>query len=299
VHDGRPWGLNGPEFLELYAAVLLGLVALCFAVWSLPRLGRAGGREHRAEIGPYELAFLNGGANRVADTALAGLMEASTLRVSRTHEGSVHTTDGAAADEFQELVVDHHLRSGTEIVGMLRGARRAVRRSGRCEPIERRLRERGLIVSAAARGLVAALVALFPLLAAIGVVRAVHGAALGYPIGFLIVEIALTAVAWRFLAWLLAHPQLTAAGQAARHVDLTPVGDLVTDGPRSSRPEFGRASGRAATRVASGGIGNYPDKFIREQLRPTRTTTGAAGFGGGSSGGCGGGGGGGCGGGGA
>lgn len=300
---GRPWGLSGPEFLELYGLALVGLVVLCVVVWLLPRLGRAGrdrANQDHAEVGPYELALLNGGTGRVADAALAGLLEARKVRINRMRHVSVHTTEEKGpADEFQQVVVDH-LRGRTTMVGMLRGVRRALRRSGLCEPLERGLRERGLIVSAGARRLVFGLLALFPLLGVIGVVRAVHGAALGYPVGFLLVELVVTLVTWGLLARLLAHPQRTAAGEAARHVDLTPSEDLETAGPSSARPQLGRPSGRAATRVASRGFGEYPDKRLAGLLRPTRSGGGAgAGFGGSSGGGCGGGGGGGCGGGGA
>lgn len=298
---GRPWGLSGPEFLELYGFALVGLVGLCVAVWLVPRLGRAGGGH--VEVGPYELAFLNGGPTRVADTALAGLLEARKVRINRLRQVSVHTTEQKGPeDEFQQLVVDH-LHGRITIVGMLRGGRRAMRRSGLCDPVERGLRERGLIVSAGARRLVFGLLALFPLLGVIGVVRAVHGAALGYPIGFLVVELVVTLVAWGLLARLLSHPQCTAAGRSARNSDLAPSEDLATAGPSEpARPRPGTPSGRAATRVARSGLRDYPNKRLAELLRSTRSggRTGAAGggFGGSSGGGCGGGGGG-CGGGGA
>jgi uncharacterized protein (TIGR04222 family) len=286
MRNGRPWGLSGPEFLELYGFALVAVVVLCGIVWLMPRPGRAHGRDS-AEVGLYEQAFLNGGATRVADTALAGLLAARTVRINRMRQVSVHPREKKPPqDEFQELLLNG-LKGRTRLFGMLRAVRSTIRRSGLCEPLERGLRERGLIVSAGVRRLAFGLLALFPLLLAAGVVRAVNGAYLGYPVAFLIMELIVTLIAWRLCSRLLAHPLRTAAGEAVRRRDLTPPGDA------------GKDRSRAAARVARKGLQDYPDTRIANLLHPPKSSGGAGG-GGGFGGGHGGGGhgGGGCGGGG-
>lgn len=274
MRNGRPWGLSGPEFLELYGSALAAVIVLCGIVWLIPRLGRARGRDS-AEMGLYEQAFLNGGARRVADTALAGLLAARTVRINRQRQVSVNPGEKKPPqDEFQELLLND-LQGRDRLFGMLRIVRSAVRRSGLCEPLERGLRERGLIASTGLRWLAFGLLGLFPLLIAVGVVRAVHGAHLGYPVAFLNVELVATLIAWLLCSRLLAHPLRTAAGEAVRHRDLTPSGDLAAGTDRS----------RAARRVARNGLQDYPDTRIANLLQPPKSSGGAGGAGGGFGGG--------------
>ena len=276
MRNGRPWGLSGPEFLKLYGVALVAVVVLCGIVWLVLRFGRARGGDS-AEVGLYEQAFLNGGASRVADTALAGLLAVRTVRINRMRQVSVHPREkNPPADEFQELLLND-LQGRTRLYGLLRIARSAVRSSGLCEPVERGLRERGLIVSAGARWLAFGLLVRFPLLIAVGVVRTVNGLLLGYPVAFLIMELIVTVIAWRLFSRLLAHPQRTAAGAAVQHSAMT---------------------GTAASRVARNGLRDYPDARIANLLHPPKSSGGAGGAGVGAGGGGHGGGGGGCGGGG-
>lgn len=297
MHDhGRPWGLNGPEFLVIYA---VALAAVCCVVAVVRK--RVCNRELRSgdnvNLSIYERAYLTGGAARVADTALAGLVEARAVRVDRNRR--ITATGPKGEDGFQALVLEH-IGNGTKVPAL----RRRFRDSGRCGPIADGLCERRLLVPAEGRRAVRAVLGLYPLLMVIGGVRAITGAAQHFPIGLLVWEVIISVFAWRVAAGSCEEPLVTKAGRAARsRGPLTPT----------SRPEHRRARTTpraaeaarpetppedAASRVAGGGFRSYPDTQLARLLEPPKRSSGGGGAVGGAGGGCGGGGGG-CGGGGA
>lgn len=297
---GRPWGLSGPEFLELYAALL---VIWCVVVVVV----RAGvlGRDvegEPADPGLYERAYLNGGPDRVAETALAGLVESGAVRVDRSRR--LHSTGGSAADPFQRAVLD-----AIGETAKVSRVRKGFHRHEACAELVRRLRESGLLVPAQVRAGMTALLAGFPVLLLVNFVRAVNGARLGFPIGGLVVEALVTLVVWSIAATHCGHPLPTPAGRAARRapgeiVEERRIGyggshrrDRKPGTEKSTLVRSWRLHASAAERVAVEGLDGYPDLTIRELLRPPRSSGGAAGAGG-AAGGGGGGGGGGCGGGG-
>ena len=185
---GQPWGLDGPEFLALYAVVF---VVWC-AVVVLVRAEVRGFAPRTSSYAPdlYERAFLHGGRDRVVDTALAGLIEDGSVRVTRSRK--LHRTRDDGADDAQRAVLS---LLGRESV--LAALRRAFRRSGYCDPMRRRLVEEGLLVTSGVHTALRVLVWGFPLLALVAVVRGVNGILLGYPVGYLILEFAATLIAWR------------------------------------------------------------------------------------------------------
>jgi uncharacterized protein (TIGR04222 family) len=99
----------------LVAVVFVGLVALTRAAvtgtgW-LPETGttrwtREGAARTLADLGPYELAYLRGGAGHAVDTAFAVLHSAGVVRVSRA--GQLSVVEGAAApvDPVERTVYD-------------------------------------------------------------------------------------------------------------------------------------------------------------------------------------------------
>lgn len=291
-----PWGLSGPAFVVLYG---FALVLVCCAV----AVARAAARrpdfrdDTPVELGRYERAFLNGGAHRVADTAVAGLLAAGKLRISRQRR-IAFVGPGEPEDEFQRLV-RHHLDSHhldgyhPDSSATVRDVRRAVRQSGACEPLVRSLRERQLLVPARVRRRVLGVTALFPLLMLVGVVRAVNGEVLGRPIGNLLVELLITGTAWWIAATACQQPLVTRFGAAVQPGDPVPEQSW-TDQPRRFRPfrHHGQASLEAqpleaASAVAVGGLAAYPDSTIAKLVDPGGSG-GGGGVAGGGGGGCGG-----------
>jgi uncharacterized protein (TIGR04222 family) len=296
MRDGRPWGLNGPEFLPVYAvalAVVCGVVVFARGV----ARGREFRNDEHVELTACERAYLNGGADRVADTALAGLIESWGVRISSRRDLAV-IKPRKARDEHQKFVVDQIDNAGASTVARVR---RAVRRKGSCAPLVRSLRERGLIASARMERVVRAARALIPALVAIGVVRAVNGIAQGYPVGFLVMELFATGLVWSWFQQSCRPPLLTWRGEAVRLGDPVPEDREDERGQHRRYRKFDRrdadsAKQNAAAEVAVGGLRRYPDAATARLLAPPRSSgggTGAGGFaggGGGGGGGCGGGG---------
>lgn len=138
MRDGRPWGLNGPEFLLLYAVVLAVVCGVLVFVRGVAR-GREFRNDDRVELTTYERAYLNGGANRVADAALAGLIESWCVRISSRRDLAV-IKPRKARDEYQKFVADQIDNAGANTVVRVR---RAMRRNDDCASLVRSLRERG------------------------------------------------------------------------------------------------------------------------------------------------------------
>ncbi|WP_263251305.1 TIGR04222 domain-containing membrane protein [Saccharopolyspora rosea] len=260
---GRPWGLSGPQFLLLYAVLL---VCACFAfaavrAWARRPPAPVDGRD----LGLHELAYLRGGANRVVDAVVAGLVESGALRVDRSR--LLHATAAARPRDAFEHEVLANSGVGTTMA-ILRDHFRA---RGLTDPIEDELVARGLLVTAKRRSVVVASAWLVPLLGVVGVVRAINGATHRYPVGFLVMELIVTAMVWVVLRGLARGLRRTTAGQ------------------RAAGPSTGQS---AAHRVALRGLRAYPDRQIAALLGPSLVGSGAGGGGpaGDGGGGCGGGG---------
>lgn len=293
-HHGRPWGLNGPEFLEIYAAALVVLCGVV-AVVRLALRDDELGDDDRVRLAVYERAHLNGGAQQVADAALAGLVESGAVRVSR--DRALTATGTEAQDEFQRLVLNA-IGEGAEVPHV----RKAIARSGRCAPVEQGLRDRKLIVSARARRFMRAVLGLFPLLLVINLARTVNGVELGFPVGGLGAEFVFTLLAWGASAGYCGHPLATAAGEQVKLRDWPRVRKWQYAGHHRRGVEPGPVEVEddlvlhrdAATEVAKCGFPGYPDRRISELLQPRSNGSGGgaggAGGSGGGGGGCGGGG---------
>ena len=111
----HPWGLSGPEFLQLYGAALFVLLLLSVAVALLAKSdGRRADLAGGADLGAYELAYLFGGVDRVAETAVAGLVEAGSVRVTRSRE---LVAAAVVAVEVVAEVVEDELRTANRSAG--------------------------------------------------------------------------------------------------------------------------------------------------------------------------------------
>ncbi|WHT21538.1 TIGR04222 domain-containing membrane protein [Crossiella sp. CA-258035] len=240
----NPWGLTGPEFLQLYAIGLV--VALVLAGWI-----RIAGRRpdptaasRPGELTDVELAFLVGGAPRAVETAVAALLERDVLRASRggyvSGTGPLRTTDPLA-----RAVCDYTGDTGRRTLQLLVNR---VADSQAAADVGARLADRGLLVPPErlpGMGLRSAL----PLigLGVIGLWRAIDGGSQGYPVGYLMLFLLLTGLLAGFAAWLPVAWR-TQAGDAA-----------VEQAMRST-------SDSAASLVARQGVSAYPDARVRAAL---------------------------------
>ena len=89
---GEPWGLSGPQFLDIYRYGMVAMLAVPIVVRQVV-LGTSGRQPSRA-LDPYELAYLSGGADRAADVAIAEFTHSGALRVDST--GRLSRADLAA-----------------------------------------------------------------------------------------------------------------------------------------------------------------------------------------------------------
>lgn len=264
------WGLSGPEFLQLYGAALVLLLLLSVAV-ALPakgdghRSGTAAGSG--ADLGTYELAYLFGGVDRVAETAVAGLVETGSVRVTRSRE--LQVVRGEGADEYQNKVLECSWHDVNRV-------RRAFRMSDLGEPLRRSLQQRGLVITEPRRRASELVAWLFPLLGLVGVARLLSGVANGGPVGFLVLELFVTGLLWVGARTAGQNPRPTRFGERVKrergqqdrtrgslHGKHAPV--------RSAEPAT------AALLVAVGGVSAYPDSELAELLVPPTRSGGGRG----------------------
>ncbi|ALG08033.1 TIGR04222 domain-containing membrane protein [Kibdelosporangium phytohabitans] len=239
----NPWGISGPAFLWLYTGgfVVAGAVTLLLR----RRIGSLTGAQSASEpLTVDETAILAGGRARVADAAIANLVERGAVRVERS--GKLHVVRDSAyrAESALEtrLLKDIKTRPGRTADYYRHNAAR----QPLFHEVEAELVRRGLLVDHVGRGTVFLTALPLVVLLVIGVVRAVNGANLGYPIGYLTVLIILTVVAVA-----LAMRQIKRGPSAAAR-------KLLSRG--------GHASSGAAALVARGGLAAYPDPVIASHI---------------------------------
>jgi uncharacterized protein (TIGR04222 family) len=188
------WGISGPRFLLLYAALLAGTVLVAVLARRRALAGPGRGTAVPARLDPYEAAYLNGGCELVATTAVSSLLRAGHLANAGRRRGRVRLVAKAAPGTgvhpvewaTHQLVADRpdHPRwaLGAELC-------RAPAMAALCE----RLRLAGLAPTSEQRTRYRAAGLWFLPLLALGVARVVAGSANGRPVGFLIVLLVVTA----------------------------------------------------------------------------------------------------------
>lgn len=285
---------RGTEFLAFYALGFLGSFVLSWLVVHLARRGAPTNVSEPLPSDPYELAMLGGGGERVRDAALAALHARGRLDVAVPTTGwptiaAVDTGDpGAlpAAEEALLAALPRHARK------RIRDLEDAVRTPA--EATHASLVTRGLLLSPSRHTQLRWLAAA-PLLAmmAVACVKVLVGLHRERPVAFLVVLLALSAVALLFRVRSVSRR--------------TPAGDAtwtrLQQGQARLHAEPARPA-EVATAVALGGVAALAGlPTFRELQRAVNLGHGgAAGCGssnggGGGDGGCGGGGCGGCGGG--
>ncbi|RZQ61368.1 TIGR04222 domain-containing membrane protein [Amycolatopsis suaedae] len=245
--NGNPWGLSGPEFLWIYAGLLI-LPALAGAI-AVRRL-RSANRQPPDHLPVYHLAYLTGGPWRTAETAIAALLESEHLRIdssSRLYktgtrrptdpiERAVFDTVGSASSRTVASVVDAAMYTGS------------------MTQLRVELENAGLLASETGRRRIWRFVtAAYGAVLVLGIVRAVAGTSAGYPIGYLVLMMVAVVVAGALTLWLTRRrpSRPTEAGWRAR------------DGA-AALPE-----GPVRTVLISG-LTRHPDREIRVAMRLSR-----------------------------
>ncbi|MEV6712457.1 TIGR04222 domain-containing membrane protein [Lentzea sp. NPDC051208] len=292
----RPWGLSGPEFLQLYWIGLALAVLVAIVVRVRVRAGHS--TQPVRSLDMDELAFLAGGPRRVVETAVARLLTSGELRPSRRGTVQVTSTTQSLNPVDRAVITDCQRYTNRTVKLMIESvsADRVVTGIGQ------RLEDMGLLVNrdVAKSALRKGSIALWALLA-IGIARWVNGIAIDAPVGWLTLQLVLTGLLILFLTRRGTKIVRTGKGSA-----------VLDDARRTSTKAAGSVDevlyAGAAGAVLFGGLVMYPDLAVRTSLLASSSTssyssgshstcsTGSSSCSSGSS--CGGGGGGGCGGGG-
>jgi len=256
----QPWGLSGPEFLNIYW-IALGISVL-FAIGVRIRMRASRGDAPAGSVDVDELAYLAGGPRRVVEASLARLIEAEALRSTR--RGTVARIGKATAvNAVDRAVLADASRYSNRTVSLLMAT---VAQSDAVKAIETRLGETGMLIEPATAKRQLRVGALpMVVLFAIGVARWVNGIAIGAPVGWLTLQLIITAV----LVVLM-----TRAGSTRR----TAAGDRALEGARSGGglPAVAAGTGAAVGLVALGGLSAHPDLALRTSLMYSAAGTGGA-----------------------
>jgi uncharacterized protein (TIGR04222 family) len=244
---GDTWGISGPTFLLLYAA-LLGLAIVAGVVLRRSALRAARGELRLDERDPYLLAYLGGGPVRTVQAALVRLRLLDVLAPNA--EAGRWAVVGSLTDEPSalELAVIEAARAGcnsAQIAGDPRVRAALADLEGRAEGS-------GAIAPVAAvrqarRGAWPVLVVL-----ALGLARLVAGASAGKPVLFLLMALVLTgAIAVALLVVPRPHPSLAADLTALRsRYGTRPTGEVGV-------PELALASAFGVAMLGGAGIAGW------------------------------------------
>jgi uncharacterized protein (TIGR04222 family) len=254
----RPWGLSGPEFLDLYWIALA--VTLGFAIFVRVRLRGARGVVPAGVLGLFDIAYLTGGPRRVAETSVAGLIAAGTLAPARNGAVRIAGSAGSAGSAVASHPVDkavladatrYKYRTLTLLITSVSGHDATLDIGRRLSSMDY-LVARDVVKSRLRVGVVP-----MALLFVIGVVRWVNGLSIGAPVGWLTLQLVLTGVLVALLVK-VAPSTLTASGREA--VAKARAGG-VTGGSGAT------GSVNAAELVALDGFDAHPDVSLRAAAR--------------------------------
>ncbi|MFS8101854.1 TIGR04222 domain-containing membrane protein [Lentzea alba] len=249
----RPWGLSGPEFLQLYWIGLALAVLVAIVVRVRVRAGHS--NQPVRSLDMDELAYLAGGPRRVVETSVARLLTSGELRTSR--RGTVSATaNSQSVNAVDRAVMADSQRYTNRTLGLMIPA---VAKDDVVTAIGRRLEDMGLVVDpeTAKSALRKGSIALWVLLA-IGLARWVNGVAIGAPVGWLTLQLVITPVLIWLVTWRWRLVRTTKGDRVLNSTRATAGGGLAG----SPAGVYAGAAGL----VALDGLAVYPDLAVRSSL---------------------------------
>lgn len=249
----RPWGLSGPEFLELYWIALA--VSLAFAIFVRVRPWGSRGDAPAGALGLLDIAYLTGGPRRVVETSVASLIDSGALIPARN--GAVRVVGSPVADHpVDQAVLADATRYRYRTLSLLITS---VSEKDAPRAVGRRLVELGYldapdVVKRRLRAGVTPMALLF----VVGVARWVNGQVINAPVWILTLQLVLTGL----LIWgLLKAAPLTRTAKGRAAVAKARAGGI-TGG------WGGTGSANAAESVALNGFNSHPNITLRAAARP-------------------------------
>jgi len=178
-----PFDLHGPQFLQFYVPLLLGGFLAAFVLRQWLRGPDDEGSPSDRDLDPYAMAFLAGGGARVAETAIAHLVERGALVYEPTGRRLLGSPDRALRRQhpFERDVYELVPREGLSLEHLHAQARRSADAF-----FAKDLCERGLLLSSYQRTrLVLVLTSILGCLLLVGLVKFFIGMARNRPVGIL------------------------------------------------------------------------------------------------------------------
>lgn len=249
------WGMSNSVFAFLFLVLVVSLRIGIGLFNLLARSARTRRDAASPETDRFQLAYLHGGVDRVADTVVAELVAAGVMRVDA--DGKLHATGAQVYHEYQQRALQ---RAGEGIT--MAEMRSDFRRSGIIRAQLARMRELGLISGARQMWILRVLVWMLGALTVIGLIRVADAAIRGYlaPEHILVLIGVFMWARTRRCGW---EPKRTARGDRlvsrVRLTSTVPAG--VSHAPRAYENPVD-----VATAVAVHGMAQYPDPFVAEQL---------------------------------
>lgn len=247
----EPWGISGPAFAWLYGC----LVVLPFLVAGLWARSLRRTPADEGPPGPYHLAALAGGTERVADVAVATMVAEERIRLDS--RGRVTVLRAASGDPLTRAAAALVPQAGA---GGLHRVKKLLSGSAAVQEVRNELQLSGLQVDERRRraGWRAALIVYLPVLA-LGVARFANAMPLGRPAGVL---------AGLLLAVVAAIAGTALLQRPSRTVLPTAAGQRVVGAARRDPLLVPGVAGA----VALGGLAAYPDPVLADTLVRTGDT---------------------------
>jgi uncharacterized protein (TIGR04222 family) len=271
---GEPWGLSGPEFMQLYwTAVAVAVIAVIVAKIRSRSVAQPQPGD-RGDLTPYDLALLAAGPTRVEHTALAGLLSGGAVRVSRLGIVTRAVGGRGPADPVQDYV---YARYGT--AGKLRPLGFANSPLGR-QMIDT-LAQRGFITSMHRAARLRRVHWLFLVIIGVGIARMVNGLQLDRPVENLTVALFITFGIWIVCRIILgrAKSKITPRGREALNYHRTQSPRMAATGAMVGFAVLGP--------IALYGLTAFPDEELSDILAMNTASTSTSSDGGGCGSGCG------------
>jgi uncharacterized protein (TIGR04222 family) len=275
------WGISGPTFLLAYVVLAVAVVVAAVRARRALTDVSADRPAGRIDDRPYDVAHLNGGADLALTAALSAMHRTGTIATSGRGVVVATARPESRADELERAV--HHAAAAPVSRHRLAAAGAVASALHR---IEQRLVAAGLVLDAQRRQRIRLVGGWVLVVAALGVVRVVAGAANGRPVGFLIVLVLVVLAVGLLLV--LRVPRRTRAGDALLR-RLAADHHLLSPSMRPDWEVYGPAGAALAVGVFGVGALWAADPAFATDLAAQRAASQSAWYGG-SSGGDGGGG---------